>query len=80
MDMWGSDDAAAYVSCTAQKAGERLTKKGVEEALRRLSEKAGVPTLNPHSMRHLFGVRRWRADEILPDAGGQGARGADRHD
>ena len=35
--------------------------------------------LRRRRMRHLFGVRRWRADEVLPDAGGEGARRADRH-
>ena len=34
--------------------------------------------LRRRRMRHLLGVRRWRADEIVPAAGGQGARGEDR--
>ena len=35
--------------------------------------------LRRRRMRHLLGVRRRRADEVLPAAGGEGARRADRH-
>ncbi len=49
------DKEALFVCLDGNKFGERLGKGGINEMLRRLSKKIGIPTLNPHSLRHLFG-------------------------
>lgn len=46
---------ALFISCSSGKAGQRLTKKGVGEFLRQLSNRAGIPYVNPHSFRHHLG-------------------------
>lgn len=46
---------ALLTSIGNAKNGMRITNKGVEEMLRVLSHKAGIPVVNPHAFRHRFG-------------------------
>ncbi len=46
---------ALFVCLDGNKFGKRIGKQGINEMMRRLSKKIGIPTLNPHSLRHLFG-------------------------
>ena len=49
------DADALFPSVNNQKAGQRLTVKGVGEMLRRYSNRAQIPYLNAHSFRHHMG-------------------------
>jgi len=49
------DSDALFPSVNNQKAGQRLTVKGVGEMLRRYSNKAKIPYMNAHSFRHHMG-------------------------
>ena len=46
------DAGAVFVSIGGSKHGMRITKSGIGEMLRKYSVKAGIPTVNAHSMRH----------------------------
>lgn len=46
---------ALFIGLYGSRAGKRLRHSGVEIALRKLSRKADVPTVNPHSLRHRKG-------------------------
>lgn len=49
------DAGALFVSTSGAKVGERFTIKGLGEMLRRYSDRAKLPVLNPHSFRHHLG-------------------------
>ncbi len=49
------DSDALFPSVNNQKAGQRLTVKGVGEMLRRYSNRAKIPYMNAHSFRHHMG-------------------------
>ncbi len=46
---------ALFISISGAVAGRRFNIKGVGEMLRRYSNKAGIPIINPHSFRHHLG-------------------------
>jgi integrase/recombinase XerC len=46
---------ALFISASGANVGERLTIRGVGEALRRYSNRAELPYINPHSFRHHMG-------------------------
>lgn len=46
------DAGAIFLSIGGSKHGMRITKSGIGEMLRKYSMKAGIPTVNAHSMRH----------------------------
>lgn len=46
---------ALFVGLKSRTYGRRMTSSGIEIALRKYSIIAGVPTMNPHSLRHHFG-------------------------
>lgn len=50
-----SDTHAIFVCVTSTHVGERLTKGGLGEVLRRYSNKARIPYVNAHSFRHRVG-------------------------
>jgi len=50
------DYDALFISINSGKYGKRFGIKGTEDMLYRLSKKAGITTVNPHSFRHHFGV------------------------
>jgi site-specific recombinase XerD len=49
------DEAALFLCIGGHNAGKRLAEHGAREILRRLSAKAGLPTVNAHSFRHRMG-------------------------
>ncbi len=49
------DSDALFICIGGHNAGKRLTGHGAREVLRRLSAKAGLPTVNAHSFRHRMG-------------------------
>ncbi len=49
------DEAALFLCIGGHNAGKRLSGHGTREILRRLSAKAGLPTVNAHSFRHRMG-------------------------
>lgn len=49
------DVEALFISAVSQRAGQRLTIKGVGEMLRRYANRAGMPYVNAHSFRHHMG-------------------------
>lgn len=49
------DTEALFISLTSWKAGQRLTKSGVGEALRRACKALSIPAVNAHSFRHHMG-------------------------
>ena len=46
---------ALFVGCRGWQTGKRMTGHSVGIALRKVSKLAGIPYINPHSLRHLFG-------------------------
>lgn len=48
-------EKALFISCVSWRKGQRLTSKGVAEALRRCSNRANLPYMNAHSFRHHMG-------------------------
>lgn len=65
------DPEALFISICGSSnnaSGKRLNNKGVGEMLRNYSNKAGIPTLNAHSMRHHMGhelVKRGSQADIM---------------
>lgn len=49
------DVEALFISAVSQRAGQRLTIKGVGEMLRRYANRANMPYVNAHSFRHHMG-------------------------
>ena len=49
------DAEAVFISTCSGNVGQRFTIKGVGEMLRRYSNRARIPYINPHSFRHHMG-------------------------
>jgi len=52
-----TDNEIAFIGLSRSSAGRRLGNRGVVKFLEEYSERAGMETLNAHSLRHLFGVK-----------------------
>lgn len=50
---------------SALQGNDGMTRRQVTEVLRRASKRAGIPEVNPHSLRHHFGTRVWRSSKNL---------------
>jgi site-specific recombinase XerD len=54
-DRWVEEEDALFVGLKGGNVGRRITVMGAGEIMRRRSREVGIPTVNSHSLRHLFG-------------------------